>query len=101
MYVERNGRHPPRDIWSFRQTGVVHKFSAGSFVSQVILLHPNDEAVAQTKLEALASSSHKVEVSQHPLNIHLVIIWSYLANWQDHIESLASDLEQIVSATYI
>jgi hypothetical protein len=97
MYVERNGRRPPRDIWSFRQTGVIHKFSAGDCSSQVVIIHPNDEAVAQTKLEALAESSHRAQVTQHPLNVHLVIIWSYLSNWQDHVESLASDLEQMVS----
>lgn len=97
MYVELNGRRPPRDTWSFRQTGVVQKFSAGRCSSQIILLHPNNEAVAQTKLEVLAESAHKAEVTRHPLNVHLIIIWSYLANWQDHIESLASDLEQIVS----
>jgi hypothetical protein len=100
MYVERNGRRPPRDTWSFRQTGVVHKFSREMCSSQIVVLHPNNEAVAQTKLEALAESSHKAEVTQHPLNVHLVIIWSYLANWQDYIESLASDLEQIVSGYY-
>jgi hypothetical protein len=98
MYVERNGRRPPRDTWSFRQTGVMHKFSFESCSSQIVIIHPSDDAVAQSKLEAMAESSHRAQLTRHPLTVHLIIIWSYLANWQDHIESLASDLEQIVSA---
>ncbi|OAG25013.1 hypothetical protein CC77DRAFT_297181 [Alternaria alternata] len=95
MYVERNGRRPPRDTWSFRQTGVMHKFSFESCSSQIVIIHPSDDAVAQSKLEAMAESSHRAQLTRHPLTVHLIIIWSYLANWQDHIESLASDLEQI------
>jgi len=97
MYVERNGKRPPRDIWSFRQTGVTHKFSSERCSSQVVVIHPNDEAVAQSKLEALAESSNTAQLTQHPLTVHLVILLSYMAHWQDYLESLASDLEQIVS----
>jgi len=95
MYVERNGKRPPRDIWSFRQTGVTHKFSSERCSSQVVVIHPNDEAVAQSKLEALAESSNTAQLTQHPLTVHLVILLSYMAHWQDYLESLASDLEQI------
>jgi hypothetical protein len=97
MYVELNGKRAPRDPWSFRQTGVYHKFSATNNNSQIILLHPNNEAVAQSRLEALAHTPHKAELTQHPLNIHLVIISTYLSHYQEHIESLADELEQIVS----
>jgi hypothetical protein len=96
MYVERNGKRPPRDPWSIRQTGVVHKFSAAMCSSQAILLHPNNEAVAQARLEAFAASANRSALAQHPLNLHLVIISSYISNWQEYIESLASELEQIV-----
>jgi hypothetical protein len=95
MYVELNGRRS-RDPWSFRQTGGYHKFSATSNCNRVILLHPNDEALAQYKLENHAKSSHKSALAQHPLNIHLIVISSYLINWQDYIEYLASEVEQIV-----
>ena len=61
------------------------------------MIHPNDEAVAQSKLEALAESSNTAQLTQHPLTVHLVILLSYMAHWQDYLESLASDLEQIVS----
>jgi len=97
MYIERNGRRPPRDIWSFRQTGVTHKFSSDRCSSQVVVIHPNDETVVQSKLEAMAESSNTAQLTQHPLAIHLFILLSYLANWEDYLESLASDLEQSVS----
>lgn len=97
MYVELNGKRAPRDPWSFRQTGVYHKFSAANNSSQIILLHLNNEAVAQSKLEAFAHSACKIELTQHPLNVHMVIISAYLMNYQEHIESLADELEQIVS----
>ncbi|KAI4948625.1 hypothetical protein J4E86_007973 [Alternaria arbusti] len=95
MYVERNGKRPPRDIWSFRQTGVTHKFASEGCSSQVVVIHPNDEAVAQSKLEAMIDYSDTAQLAQHPLTVHIVILLSYLPNWQDHLESLASDLEQI------
>jgi hypothetical protein len=97
MYVELNGKRAPRDPWSFRQTGVYHRFSTANSNSQIILLHPNNEAVAQSKLETLAQSEHKADLMKHPLNIHVVIISAYLTNYQEHIESLADELEQIVS----
>ncbi|RYO54920.1 hypothetical protein AA0116_g9310 [Alternaria tenuissima] len=81
--------------YQFIQTGVMHKFSFESRSSQIVIIHPSDDAVAQSKLEAMAESSHRAQLTRHPLTVHLIIIWSYLANWQDHIESLASDLEQI------
>jgi len=96
MYVELNGRPPPRDPWSFRQTGGYHKFSAKSDCNRVILLHPKEKAVAQRRLEDHARSSNKAALAQHPLNIHLMVISSYLINWQDYIENLATELEQIV-----
>ena len=98
MYVERNGKQLPRDPWSFRQTGVVHRYSVANYSSQVILLHPNSKAVAQKRLEDISESSHRAKLAEHPLNLHLVVVSSYMANWQDHLESLASDLEQIVRA---
>lgn len=97
MYVERNGRRPPRDPWSIRQTGVSHKFSSGRGCSEVIILHPTNEAIVQTHLENMAESTHRADLTSHPLNIHLAILSTYLANWQGHIESLAEDLEHIVS----
>jgi hypothetical protein len=62
----------------------------------MILLHPKDDAIAQRRLETFAKCLVDADLGQHPLNTHLVVLSSYLANWQDHIESLASELEQIV-----
>lgn len=96
MYVEPNGRRLPRDPWSIRRTGVYHKSSAAYSINQVVLLHSNSETIAQARLEGLAESPRKSALTSHPLNIHLLIILSYLVHWPDNIESLAGELEQIV-----
>jgi hypothetical protein len=95
MYVEPNGKTLPRDPWSFRQTGVYHKSLAANSVNRVVMLHPNSEAVAQIKLETFEHAT-KADLAKHPLNVHLLIVSTYLIHWQDYIESLASDLEQLV-----
>lgn len=96
MYIEPNRRRPPKDPWSFRQTGVYHKSSKANNVNKVLLIHPTDESAAETKIEGLVSSSHKAALTRHPLHIHLLILSSYLFHWQDYIESKADELEQIV-----
>ena len=63
----------------------------------IILLHNNDEATAQETLEKHASSSNRYNLAAHPLNVHLVILSSYMVHWQSHIESLAQSLQDIVS----
>jgi hypothetical protein len=100
MYVERNGRPAPRDPWSYRQTGSYQKFNAAKRCSQIVLLHPNNEAISQTRLAGHAESLWRSDLANHPLNVHLVIVSSYLVNWQEYIESLASELEQIVRVNY-
>ncbi|CAO2649255.1 Nn.00g066400.m01.CDS01 [Neocucurbitaria sp. VM-36] len=93
MYVEPNGKQLPRDPWSFRQTGVYHKFIATNNKSCIVLLHPNDDAIAQDRLDAHTEPLRETTLARHPLNVHLVIISTYLIHWQAHTESLASDLE--------
>ncbi|KAF2676498.1 hypothetical protein K458DRAFT_468506 [Lentithecium fluviatile CBS 122367] len=96
MYVQLNGKCAPRDPWSFRQTGVYHRYSARDHCNRVALLHPSDEALSQSRLDDYAQSSCRIALATHPLNVHLVVLSSYLISWQDHIESLASELEQII-----
>lgn len=100
MYIEPSGRACPRDPWSFRQTGVQHKYNNKTNQSTIILLHPNRESVVQGKLEALAESTDRQALAAHPLNVHLVIIDSYMAHWQDHMESLAESLHEIVGVEH-
>ncbi|KAF1967974.1 hypothetical protein BU23DRAFT_572792 [Bimuria novae-zelandiae CBS 107.79] len=83
MFVELNGKELPRDPWSYRQTGIHHKASAINDSSEVVILHLNDNSVAQSRLEKYADSSRRVDLAKHPLKVHL------------YIEDLASDLEQI------
>ncbi|KAF2708726.1 hypothetical protein K504DRAFT_534314 [Pleomassaria siparia CBS 279.74] len=95
MYVEPSGRQPPRDIWSFRQTGVGHKYERSVNRNTIVLLHNNDESTAQARLEKHATCQERFALAAHPLNVHLVIVSSYVVHWQDHIESLARSLQDI------
>jgi hypothetical protein len=97
MYVESNGKSSPHDPWSFRQTGAHHKHSVKDNSHRMILLHPNDRAIAQSRLKGHAQSCRRAALANHPLNVHLMVLSSYLINWQDYIESLAKELETIVS----
>ena len=63
------------------------------------MLHPNEHSSAQQRLEAFASSLERRSLAEHPMNVHLVAISSYLVHWQEHIESLAKSLEEIVSCS--
>ena len=101
MYVEPNGKQLPRDPWSFRQTGVYHKFTATTKRSWIVLLHPNDHAIAQSRLEKCIDATRETTLAKHPLNVHLVVISSYLIHWQAHTESLASELEHIVRLKFL
>lgn len=96
MYVELNGKQPPHEPWSFRQTGVYHKYKASSKDNRAIILHPNDAAQAQARLKSFVHPTQPSKLAEHPLNIHLVIISTYLVHWHKYIENLASELEQIV-----
>lgn len=97
MYVEPSGRPSPRDPWSFRQTGVEHLYDSSNDRNLIVLLHPNDRAAAQGRLEELADSQHRFNLIAHPLHAHLVIMSSYLKHWQEYLECLAKSVLDIVS----
>jgi hypothetical protein len=97
MYVEPSGRQHPRDPWSFRQTGVEHIYESATKRNWIVLLNNNDESSAQERLENYANSAQRYTLAAHPLNVHLVILSTYMVHWQEHIESLARSLQDIVS----
>lgn len=102
VYVEMNGKSPPKDQWSLRQTGVYQRCSPSDGSSVLILLHPMDSTSAQERLEYLAGSKLQDErdlLEEYPLHLHLVILSSYLNNWQAYIESLVSMFTILVSTT--
>lgn len=90
MYVEKNGRKPPKDPWSMRQTGVFHQYSSSNNTSLFIFLHPMKNSVAQRRLEALFEKGDRAgALSQEAMDIHVLLFSSYLNNWQVYIEELA------------
>ena len=96
MYVEPSGRKKPRDPWSFRQTGVEHKYDAKMNRSVFIVLHPKERSTAQHQLEEYAGHVQGHSMARHPLNVHLTIISSQMNHWQEHMEDLAESLQDIV-----
>lgn len=102
MYVEPNGRASPMDPWSIRQTGVHHEYQHNGNCSRIILLHPLENSEAQKRIEEYARCDRpdgSCALAQHPLNVHLVIISTYIVHWSNHNESLAKELDQIVRPT--
>ncbi|GAB7347543.1 hypothetical protein MBLNU459_g4435t2 [Dothideomycetes sp. NU459] len=85
-YIEANGRRAPRDPFSMRHTGVCHQYDPRSKSNVAIILHPMPESRAEKRLKALSGPSSP---GDHPLNIHFLILSSYLSNWQAYIETLA------------
>lgn len=97
LYIQPNGRLPPKDPWSLRQVGVYHRYSTADCRSFSILLHPESTAVAQTRLETIVEqSSNRQLLQEHPLNVHLIILSSYTNFWQAYIEQLARKVGHIV-----
>ncbi|KAF2738921.1 hypothetical protein EJ04DRAFT_560183 [Polyplosphaeria fusca] len=95
MYIEPNGRKSPKDPWSFRQTVVYHGYDSLHDRNRIIVLHPKENSAAQEKLESVATSRERDILATHPLNVHLLIISSYMIHWPNHSESLAKELQEI------
>ena len=96
MYVEPKEDEGPNE-WSYRQTCVYHQHSIISKSSRIILLHPNGKTVAQNRIEELVHQSPEEKVSDHPMNIHLVVLSAYLANWPEYNEGIANEISDLVS----
>ena len=96
MYVEPSGRLSPRDPWSYRQTGVEHKYFSQSNRNSIILLNPKAESRAENRFEQHACSVERHALAMHPMHTHLVIVSVYMTYWQEYLESLAASLQDIV-----
>ncbi|KAF2837145.1 hypothetical protein M501DRAFT_995677 [Patellaria atrata CBS 101060] len=98
MYVEPNGRRLGRDPWSYRQTGLYHRYQAKGSTNIFVLLHPKSDSVVQQRIESCSRSpEEKQSLAEHPMYLHLIILKSYTAHWQSYIEDLADGLAKIRS----
>lgn len=95
-YVEANGKPPPSDPVSRRQTGVFHRYDTKSKNEVIICLHPMQDSKAEQHLNRLSCKRS----SRNPLDLHCAIISSYLPNWGSYVESLAVELTSLVSRSY-
>ncbi|KAF1349799.1 hypothetical protein BDV97DRAFT_175555 [Delphinella strobiligena] len=95
VYMEPNGRRAPKDPFSQRQTGVFHRYKPGDKSNFVILLHPMENSRAQQRLESLSERERGNRASQSPLDIHMLVLSSYLNNWRAYIESLADQSKEL------
>ncbi len=84
--------------WSIRQTAVYQRFEASSNRSNLILLHPVPEAIAQTRLEQkMSDQCGAPELLEQPVNQHILLISAYFNNWREYMVHFEEELLTIVS----
>ena len=83
-----------------RQTGVYHRYSPTTKTSICILLHPMTYSRAHARLQSVWRTSGGVKnFSEHPLNLHMLILSSYVNNWQIYLDDLAWTFKSLVLIT--
>ena len=97
MYIEPSGRVAGRDPWSYRQTGVYHRYDRANDNNTFLMLHPKRESNIQKLVESyIQLPVENQSLVGHPLNMHLIVLYSSSRHWQGYIESLAESLADIV-----
>ena len=101
-YVEvaKGAKRNDLRYWTTRQVGVYQKYSRSDDCGFCILLHPQQQSVAQRRVDGLG-----VHRESQPGNcfgvlydVHLIVISSYLRNWQTYLTVLNNTFEDIVSS---
>jgi hypothetical protein len=83
-----------------RQTGVYHCYSPTTKRSICILLHPMADSRAHARLQSVWKTSGGVKTfGEHPLNLHMLILSSYVNNWQIYLDDLARTFKSLVFIT--
>ena len=95
-YVEPNGR-TIGDPVSRRQTGMFHHYDSRKQENFAILLNPMENSRAESRLKDMRVEDN----SRSPLDLHRLILSSYIPNWRPYIESLAEQLSSLVGACFI
>ena len=86
-YPENNGRSDGPSQWSNRQTGVYQSFDAKTQTTLWILLNPNPQSAADSRIKDLFSAGPDDFLrlqEQRPL-VGLIVFSSYMFNWRTYM----------------
>lgn len=56
---------------------------------------------AQQRLDSLSEGKQGSHASRSPMDIHMLVLSSYLNNWRSYIESLADQFKDLVITGYL
>ena len=88
-YPENNGRSDGANPWSNRQTGVYQSFDSKTQTTLWILLNPNPQSAADSRIKELFRTRpdgfpHLHLQEQRPL-VGLIVLSSYMLNWRTYM----------------
>ena len=85
--------------WTTMQLGVYQQYSRTDDRGFCILLHPEPESVVQKRISGLGVHPDNQPRTAFELlyDVHRLVIWSHLRNWQAYLVVLNSAFEKMVS----
>lgn len=96
-YAERR-MGDPDEPWSIRQTAVYHQQRCRTDESIFLMLHPLYGSHADTQLrQSLKQEDARQGYVQRPINIHILMVTSYLSRWRDYLLYYEDEVQQLVS----
>jgi hypothetical protein len=96
-YMEPNNRHKGKDGWSLRQTGVYHHYDPETKSNTCFLMHPRECSTAQHQISAQFDNAGNTTLCKNdPLDLHILLLSSYLENWQLYINELTEEFKPLV-----
>lgn len=91
-YPEINGKQQ----FTIRQIGVYQQYDSSSSQGSWMLIFPNYECGARSRLMGMRSQSY-MSASNHPLQYHVELLSADIGNWRAYIGQFEQDLETFVS----
>ncbi|KAL2035133.1 hypothetical protein VTO58DRAFT_101050 [Aureobasidium pullulans] len=88
-YVEPNGR-TTSDPVSRRHTGVFYRYDAQEHQELAIIINPMTNSKVEQRLRH--TRLQRTYTLRHPLDLHCLVLSSYIPNWRPYIESLAEEV---------
>lgn len=98
VYTEES-RDERRSSWPIRQIGVFHRYMPKSAKSLWIFVNPMVKSIFQKRLESTISRRN-APFPLNMMNIHVLVVSSYITNWRWYLNSLNAEFEEIVTYTY-
>ena len=97
VYVEEN-RGKEKVSWPIRQTAVFHRFVPGRSTGNLwVFIYPMPNTVLQRRLQSSVMQRNGTRDYKSGLQLHPLVISSYLDNWRWYLKALSAEFEEIVS----